>query len=752
MKRNSSPLRFAALAIAALVLASHSIHAQVLISTLGGGVYVQNFDSLSNSPVGAVVPWADNSTLTGWYAARQVGGAFTNYTVDVGANNAGRLYSYGLNPAPDRALGLLGLGTPRTTAMGVRFLNDTTITLSNLTVSYTGEQWRNANGTNAVTNVLTFWYRSTNSPITSPDPSTNFSWTAVPELFFQSPVVTSTTNAGVALNGNAADNRQVFVSIPVVNFALSPGEELFLRWLKKDDAGSDAGLALDDLMVSFAAAQQPAAVVVSANTIQNNANTIGVLFSSQVDPVTATNPANYHVNVKSGPVGVTQARLRSDGKSVALTLAANILEFFSVSVSNVLDLANNSVSGDVIGYISDYSSTDVGTAADPVLPGQVYTAAGDTFDVTVGGSGIGGLQDHFHFIYQPVIGDFDTTVLVPRLDFANSLSQAGLMARETLAPESASLQTYLTPVTGANVIQTTVRPVLAGDTLDITTAPPGFASQNRWLRLTRSNEVFTSYYGTNGLDWTVSSTSPQTFGSTLLVGMAVSAHDDLGATTTATFTDFGKRGVRPGDGIQPTLSVSVNPTNISLTWERTPRDFAVQISTNLTDWSLLLAPIFEGNSGVPGNRSMEVPRALSSKPLFFRLTQVDRVIPDPPLALTTGLILSLVDGNVTTIAGNSLCSATVTNSITQTSMTAVSGYTVSFSTVDSGSTLNTVLQTRKVLVTSCDDDSAGNFKSQYLYTTPLPHNTTNTYSLVAAVKTNTPTTPTLLIKVKVLIY
>ena len=420
--------------------------------------------------------------------------------------------------------------------------------------------------------------------------------------------------------------------------------------------------------------------MVSANTIVNNANTIGVLFNSPVNPLTANNPANYHVTVKAGPVQVTQVTPQSDGKSVALTLAANIVEFFSVSASNVLDLANNPMSGGVIGYISDYASVDVGNAADPVQPGQVFTAAGDTFDVTIGGSGIGGLQDHFHFIYQTVIGDFDTSVLVTRLDFANSFSQAGLMARESLLPESASLQTYLTPVAGANLIETSVRPSLASDTFALQTSPPGFANQFRWLRLSRQGEVFTSYYSANGFDWTVSSVTTQAFGGSLLVGMAASGHDNFGPPTTATFTDFGVRGARPGDGVQPLLRASLAGTNILLNWDRTPRDFAVQVSPDLFSWSLLLAPILEGDAGIPG-RSMKVPLNLSSNQLFFRLVRVDRVIPDPPLALTTGIILSLSDCNVTTIAGNTLCAYTVTNSITQTNMTAVTGYTVTFTAV-----------------------------------------------------------------------
>src|SRR5690349_17219168 len=158
------------LALAVFTLASRPALAQIAISTLSGGPYTQNFDSLSNSPALALVNWVNNSTLPGWYAARQVGGSFTNYEVDTGAVLTGRMYSYGstngVNPVTDRALGLLGSGTPKATAFGVRFTNDTANALSNFTVSFAGEQWRSANGTGSVTNILSFWYRTTNSPIT----------------------------------------------------------------------------------------------------------------------------------------------------------------------------------------------------------------------------------------------------------------------------------------------------------------------------------------------------------------------------------------------------------------------------------------------------------------------------------------------------------------------------------------------------------------------------------------------------------
>ena len=497
----------------------------------------------------------------------------------------------------------------------------------------------------------------------------------------------------------------------------------------------------------------PPAKVASVNSIMNNgvANSIGLCFDHEVTLPSATDPLNYTVYMKTSIVNVASVILQPNGRCVALNLVTPIGEFFSVSVSNVMDAANHLINESVIGYISDYTSTDVGTAADPNPAGQVYTAHGDTFDVTTGGSDIGGIADFFHFIHQEVIGDFDMTVLVTRLDPADPFSKAGLMARETNAPSSAGLQTYFTPVLGANQIQNTVRPIAGTDAIDFLSSSglPVPSDPLRWLRLARSNNTFTAYYGSNGINWTVSGITTQAFSSTMNIGMAVASHT-LDIPTTASFTDFGKIGARPGDEILPALKASLIDSNLVLTWLRTPRDFTVEISTNLTDWALMLTTIFEGTNAL--ERSMVLPRSMSSNQLFLRLVRVDRVIPDPPLTLTTGLILSLDNANLTTVSSNTLCTSpsyTITNSIAQTNMNAAAGKTITFSTSDSGATLNTVLRVRKGndLSPKCDDDSGGGYFSKQSFT----NITVTNFTLVVAVKTNTPTTATLPIKVTITI-
>jgi len=217
--------------------------AQILMS---GGTYAQNFDSLANS--GTANSWTDNSTLTGWYASKSIStNIVTAYRADTGGGNAGALYSYGGSGSAERALGSIASGTPGNFAYGVRFTNDSGSAQGNLTVSYTGEQWRNGGNTNA--QKLAFSYLVSGSPITNSDAVNVNSWTAFTELNFTTPTTGATAGA---LDGNNPTNEQVFANV-VLPAVVQPGQEIFLRWFDANDSGNDHAVAVDNLTVSFSA-------------------------------------------------------------------------------------------------------------------------------------------------------------------------------------------------------------------------------------------------------------------------------------------------------------------------------------------------------------------------------------------------------------------------------------------------------------------------------------------------------------------
>jgi uncharacterized protein len=235
-------------------------NAQVLLS--GGLTYSQDFDSLASS--GTSVPWADNSTLPGWYASRATttsGGVYgpypyTTYRVSGGELNTGSIYSFGTNGVgliTDRALGSISSGTPATNAFGLRLRNDTTMILGDVFVSYTGEQWRN--GGNTSVQYMNFTYQVSANPITDPTPGNESPWTAFAGLTFATPTVGATATF---LDGNDALNRTAFSNI-LLPVTLNPGEELFIRWYDINDTGNDHGFGVDNFSIAFAQVPEPSA-------------------------------------------------------------------------------------------------------------------------------------------------------------------------------------------------------------------------------------------------------------------------------------------------------------------------------------------------------------------------------------------------------------------------------------------------------------------------------------------------------------
>ncbi len=238
---------------------------QVLLSS--GLSYSQDFDSLASElPTGqTTVSWSDNATLLGWYASRATttsGGAYgpypyTSYRVGGGEGNNGWIWSFGtngVNAITDRAFGSIGSGTPATNAWGLRIKNDTASPVGEVTISYTGEQWRQ--GGNTSVQKMYFTYQSSSSPLTNPMPGNETGWVPFAALDFVTPIVGS---SATPLDGNDAANRQTFSNVLLPGVVLAPGDELFLRWYDINDSGNDHGFGVDDLTVRFTVVPEPSA-------------------------------------------------------------------------------------------------------------------------------------------------------------------------------------------------------------------------------------------------------------------------------------------------------------------------------------------------------------------------------------------------------------------------------------------------------------------------------------------------------------
>src|SRR5438477_2557074 len=208
--------------------------------------------------------------------------------------------------------------------------------------------------------------------------------------------------------------------------------------------------------VNYSVTSSVATLTVNADTNAPTvlgAQTLGlsqvqVTFSEQVTPGTATNLGNYALtSTNSTPPGISTITLDASQASVTVNFASPLSDgvFYTLTLNGIRD---QSVAGNLMAANSQvtFISLSYGPLAigNPTPAGNSVGVAGG-YNVTGGGSEIGGTNDHFQFAYQARSGDFDLRVRIDSLIFSDTWAEAGIIARESLAPGSRSAGTLATP-------------------------------------------------------------------------------------------------------------------------------------------------------------------------------------------------------------------------------------------------------------------------------------------------------------------
>lgn len=235
--------------VSALAVLGSAANAQIILLT-NPGSHSENFDSLATT--GTTNAWADSTTIAGAYAAKAVApNAITTYRAGTGSDTAGALYSFGSTGSGERALGSVASGTPGDIFFGFRYRNQTGGTLTQVTITFTGEQWRN--GGNTTAQKLEFGYAL--DP-TQTGTINGAGYTLVSGLDFTGPIASATAGA---LDGNATANRVVGITSTITGLNWQNGQDLWVRWRDANDAGNDHGLAIDNY--SMSAVPEPASMI-----------------------------------------------------------------------------------------------------------------------------------------------------------------------------------------------------------------------------------------------------------------------------------------------------------------------------------------------------------------------------------------------------------------------------------------------------------------------------------------------------------
>ncbi|MBL9167603.1 MAG: lamin tail domain-containing protein [Verrucomicrobiales bacterium] len=265
-----------------------------------------------------------------------------------------------------------------------------------------------------------------------------------------------------------------------------------------------------------------------------SADQLLVRFSERVLPSSASDPTRYAIESTGNPVRIDSASLDSSGSNVVLRvqslvegatyrLLVNGIRDTSVAANTILPSTAQQFT------VSFYEPAAVGEAQP--IGGSVAVPGG--INITGGGLDIGGGSDQFQFSHQIRTGDFDVQVRVESLTPTDVWSEAGLLARETLAPGSRFAGTLATPsISGAYFQYRATNNGVAGT---LGSFPVNYPKT--WLRLKREGNAFTGFAGWDGQHWRTLGRTNLSLPQSLYLGFAASSHR-TNQTTTAAFRDF----------------------------------------------------------------------------------------------------------------------------------------------------------------------------------------------------------------------
>ena len=168
------------------------------------------------------------------------------------------------------------------------------------------------------------------------------------------------------------------------------------------------------------------------------------------------------------------------------------------------------------------ANTTMGDGNSPSGGSYSYNNGNQT--LTGGGSDIQGTSDNMRFAYNTTSGDCNFTVRVISMTNPSGSygwSKAGIMIRQNLNSNSQYVMATATP-TPANGVTFQSRKTAGAGTNQ--TIAPSSVSLPVWLQLTRTGNIFTVFYSTNGSAWTMIQKDTVPMTDPVYAGIAVTSH------------------------------------------------------------------------------------------------------------------------------------------------------------------------------------------------------------------------------------
>ena len=176
-----------------------------------------------------------------------------------------------------------------------------------------------------------------------------------------------------------------------------------------------------------------------------------------------------------------------------------------------------------------WQTSDIGSVG---AISSAYFSSG-VFIVSGSGADIWGTADAFRYVYQPMTNNCDIRARVTSQSNTDPWAKSGVMIRDSLSAGAAFGLMPVTPGNGFAFQYRSQNGISADGNVGAGALNP---APNNWVRLTRTNNIFTAYTSADGVNWTPAGvpTSLSLTNPVYYVGLAVTAHNN-GATNTSLF-------------------------------------------------------------------------------------------------------------------------------------------------------------------------------------------------------------------------
>jgi regulation of enolase protein 1 (concanavalin A-like superfamily)/DNA-directed RNA polymerase subunit RPC12/RpoP len=171
--------------------------------------------------------------------------------------------------------------------------------------------------------------------------------------------------------------------------------------------------------------------------------------------------------------------------------------------------------GSLISAHGNWQAADIGA----VGAAGAISQEGETLTLAGSGADIWSQRDACHFVSRAASGDVSLTAHVLQVQNTDPWAKAGLMVRESLAPDSAHVMICVTPNNGVAFQQRSTTGVQA-------TSLPGVPHVRApyWVRLTRRGDVFTADSSADGQTWVPTGSTTLAMKPGVYAGLAVTSH------------------------------------------------------------------------------------------------------------------------------------------------------------------------------------------------------------------------------------